>query len=229
MKSIYRLYSGIALLAISFISSSVISQVPADLYSGLKWRNIGPYHGGRISAVSGAVGDGRQQGVFYAGAPIGGLWKTTSGGVTWFQIFDQFQNVDSIGAVQVAPSDPNIVYVGTGDSVAGPSGDGMYKSTDAGKTFVHIGLEETTKINKICVDPKDPNIVVVSTQGDATHNGRGIYRTTDGGKTWENTLRPDNANGTRDVEYAYDMPNVIFAASQGAGGGFGGGASGRGR
>ena len=223
MNNKYRLLLGIALLAITFVSTTVNSQAPADLFSGLRWRNIGPFHGGRISAVSGAVGDGTQQGVFYAGAPIGGLWKTTSGGVTWFQIFDQFQNVDSIGAVQVAPSDPNIVYVGTGDSVQGPSGDGMYKSTDAGKNFVHIGLEETTKINKICVDPKDPNIVVVSTQGDAAHNGRGIYRTTDGGKTWENTLRPENANGTRDVEYAYDMPNVIFATSQGAGGGFGGG------
>ncbi|HYJ90260.1 MAG TPA: hypothetical protein VEV84_03050 [Pyrinomonadaceae bacterium] len=222
MKTNHRLILGFALLAIAFISSAVNSQVSGDLYSGLKWRNIGPYHGGRISAISAPIGEG-QTGVFYAGAPIGGLWKTTSAGVTWFQIFDQFQNVDSIGAVQVAPSDPNVVYVGTGDSVQGPSGDGMYKSTDAGKTFVHIGLDETTKINKICVDPKDPNIVVVSTQGDATHNGRGIYRTTDGGRTWENTLRPENANGTRDVEYAYDMPNVIFATSQGAGGGFGGG------
>ena len=195
-----------------------------DLISGLRWRSIGPFHGGRISAVSGAVGEG-QYGVFYVGAPIGGLWKTTSGGVTWVQIFDQFKNVDSIGAVQVAPSDPNIVYVGTGDSVGGPAGDGMYKSTDAGKTFTHIGLDETTKINKIVIDPKNPNIVIVSTQGDDQRNGRGIYRTTDGGKTWENTLRPENANGTRDVEYAFDKPNVIFAASQGAGGGFRGEAS----
>ena len=200
-----------------------VSAVPTDDLAGLRWRNIGPFHGGRISAVSGAVGEG-QAGVFYVGAPIGGLWKTTSGGATWFQIFDQFQNVDSIGAVQVAPSDPNIVYVGTGDSVQGPSGDGMYKSTDAGKTFVHIGLEETTKINKMVVDPKDPNIVVVSAQGDLTHSGRGIYRTTDGGKTWENTLRPENANGTRDLEFAFDLPNVMFATAQGAGGGFGGGA-----
>ncbi|HYJ91119.1 MAG TPA: hypothetical protein VEV84_07415, partial [Pyrinomonadaceae bacterium] len=228
MKINYRLCLGVALFAILFVTSLVTTQVPADLYSGLKWRNIGPFHGGRISAVSGAVGEG-QSGVFYAGAPIGGLWKTTSAGVTWFQIFDQFKNVDSIGAVQVAPSDPNIVYVGTGDSVQGPSGDGMYKSTDAGKTFVHIGLEETTKINKICVDPKDPNIVIVSTQGDTTHNGRGIYRTTDGGKTWENPLRPENANGTRDVEYAFDTPNVIFATSQSSiGGGFGGGFGGGG-
>src|SRR3954452_2370268 len=170
-------------LGIALFFVAVNSQVPSDLYSGLRWRNIGPFHGGSISSVSGAVGEG-QYGVFYAGAPIGGLWKTTSGGVTWVQIFDQFKNVDSIGAVQVAPSDPNIVYVGTGDSVGGPAGDGMYKSVDAGKTFMHIGLEETTKINKIVIDPKDPNIVIVSTQGDATHAGRGIYVTTNGGRNW---------------------------------------------
>jgi len=195
--------------------------VADDLFAGLSWRNIGPFHGGRISAVSGAIG---QAGVFYLGTPAGGVWKTTSGGVTWFPIFDQFTNVDSIGAVQVAPSDPNIVYVGTGDSVGGSSGDGMYRSNDAGRTWTHIGLDETTKINKMVVDPKDPNIVIVSTQGDAKRTGQGIYRTTDGGKTWENTLRTENANGTRDVEYAFDDPNVIFATSQGAGGGFGGGA-----
>jgi hypothetical protein len=131
--------------------------------------------------------------------------------------------VDSVGAIQVAPSDPNIVYAGTGDSVQGSLGDGMYKSTDAGKTWTHIGLEETTKINKITVDPRDPNLVVASTQGDARHTGQGIYRSTDGGRTWENTLRPENANGTRDLEYAYDMPNLMFATSQGAGGGPGGG------
>ena len=196
-----------------------------DLFGGLRWRNIGPFHGGRVSAVTGAIG---QPGVFYIGAPAGGIWKTTNAGVSWFPIFDQFTNVDSIGAIQVAPSDPNIVYAGTGDSVGGSSGDGMYKSTDAGKTWAHIGLEETTKINKMVIDPKDPNIVVVSTQGDARHNGQGIYRTTDGGKTWENTLRPENANGTRDVEYAFDMPNVIFATSQGSSGGFGGGFGGGG-
>ena len=191
-----------------------------DLFAGLRWRNIGPFHGGRISAVTGAIG---QPGMFYLGAPAGGIWKTTNAGVSWFPIFDQFTNVDSIGAIQVAPSDPNIVYAGTGDSVQGSSGDGMYKSTDAGRTWTHIGLEETTKINKMVIDPRDPNIVVVSTQGDARHTGQGIYRTADGGKTWENTLRPENANGTRDVEYAFDMPNVIFATSQGGGGGFGGG------
>jgi photosystem II stability/assembly factor-like uncharacterized protein len=230
MKINYRVFLIIAVFGLALISAAVIPHaVDArvavnatpndDLFAGLRWRNIGPFHGGRVSAVTGAIG---QPGTFYLGAPIGGIWKTTNAGVSWFPIFDQFTNVDSIGAIQVAPSDPNIVYVGTGDSVQGPSGDGMYKSIDAGKTWTHIGLEETTKINKMVVDPKDPNLVVVSTQGDAHHNGQGIYRTTDGGKTWENTLRPENANGTRDVEYAFDMPNVIFATSQGAGGGFGG-------
>src|SRR5258706_4655645 len=224
---------GITLFAVSFNAQGPnnragtnieVNPLPADdLFAGLRWRNIGPFHGGRISAVSGAIG---QAGVFYVGAPAGGLWKTTSGGVTWFPIFDQFQNVDSIGAVQVAPSDPNIVYVGTGDSVGGSSGDGMYKSTDAGYTWTHIGLEETTKINKITVDPKDPNLVLASTQGDAMHGGQGIYRSTDGGKTWVNVLKPENANGTRDLEYAFDKPNVMFATSQGSGGGFGGGGGG---
>lgn len=241
MRTTYRFLLIVVLFVIALFTASFYAQDPRDtvetitfanvvgpaddLFAGLRWRNIGPFHGGRISAVTGAVGEG-QSGVFYVGAPIGGLWKTTSGGVTWFQIFDQFTNVDSIGAVQVAPSNPNIVYVGTGDSVGGPSGDGMYKSIDAGKTWTHIGLEETTKINKMVVDPKDPNLVIVSTQGDAKHTGQGIYRTTDGGKTWTNVLKPENANGTRDVEYAFDKPNVMFATSQGAGGGFGGGGGG---
>ncbi len=164
MKTNYRVLLIIAVFGIALFTAAVnyalgahvtVNAVPGDeLFSGLRWRNIGPFHGGRISAVTGAIG---QPGVFYLGAPAGGIWKTTSAGVTWFPIFDQFTNVDSIGAIQVAPSDPNIVYAGTGDSVQGSLGDGMYKSIDAGKTWTHIGLEETTKINKMVVDPKDPN------------------------------------------------------------------------
>ena len=192
-----------------------------DLYAGLKWRNIGPFHGGRVASVTGAIG---QPGVFYIGTPLGGIWKTTSAGVTWYPIFDQVTAVDSVGAIQVAPSDPDIIYAGTGDSVGGSDGDGMYKSTDAGKTWTHIGLEDTTRINKMVVDPKDPDIVVVSTTGDATHKGGGVYRTSDGGRTWQNVLKPEGFNGTRDIEYEFDMPGVIFATTQGTGGGFGGGA-----
>ena len=238
MKTNYRVSLLAALLGITLFTAAVnshsliyavgrrgeVNMAPGDdLFAGLRWRNIGPFHGGRISAVTGAVG---QLGVFYVGAPAGGIWKTTSAGVTWFPIFDQFTNVDSVGAIQVAPSDPNIVYAGTGDSVQGSLGDGMYKSTDAGKTWTHIGLEDTVKINRIVIDPKDPNLVLASTQGDARHKGQGVYRSTDGGKTWMNVLKPENANGTRDLEYAFDMPNVMFATAQGSGGGFGGGGGG---
>src|SRR2546421_7401625 len=236
MKTNYRVLSIVAVFGITLFTAAVNAQGPKnaegdrvepnvasgdDLIAGLRWRNIGPFHGGRIAAVTGAIG---QPGVFYIGAPAGGIWKTTSAGVTWSPIFDQFTNVDSVGAIQVAPSDTNIVYAGTGDSVQGSLGDGMYKSIDAGKTWTHIGLEDTVKINKIVVDPKDPNLVLASTQGDARHSGQGVYRSTDGGKTWTNVLKPENANGTRDLEYAFDTPHVMFATSQSlGGGGFGGG------
>ena len=200
--------------------------VTPGLYSALKWRSIGPFHGGRVASVTGAIG---QPGVFYIGTPLGGIWKTTSAGVTWYPIFDQVTQVDSVGAIQVAPSDPNVIYAGTGDSVAGSDGDGMYKSIDAGRTWTHIGLEETTRINKMVVDPKDPDIVLASTTGDATHKGGGVYRTSDGGRTWQNVLKPEGFNGTRDIEYEFDAPNFIFATAQGGGGGFGGGGAAAGR
>ena len=123
-------------LAIVFcFALGAAAQVSPDLFSGLQWRNIGPYHGGRIASVFGVIGE---PGTFYVGLPQGGIWKTTSGGMTWYPIFDQVTEVDSIGAIQVAPSDANIIYAGSGDAVAnaatGTNGDGMYKSMDAGKT-----------------------------------------------------------------------------------------------
>jgi photosystem II stability/assembly factor-like uncharacterized protein len=187
-----------------------------DLYAGLKWRNIGPFHGGRIASVTGAIG---QPGVYYFGTPLGGIWKTTSAGVTWYPIADQLTNIDSVGAIQVAPSNSDIVYAGSGDPIAGGDGDGMYKSSDAGKTWTHIGLEQVTRISKMVIDPRDPNLVVVGAVGDARHPGGGVYRTTDGGHTWEKVLAaPQGAAGFRDLEYAFDMPNVMLAATMGAGG-----------
>jgi photosystem II stability/assembly factor-like uncharacterized protein len=195
------------------------AQVNPSLYAGLKWRNVGPFHGGRISAVSGVNG---QPGVYYMGTPMGGIWKTTSAGVTWFPLTDHIHSFDSIGAVQVAPSDPNIIYAGTGDPIRGSLGNGMWKSTDAGKTWHHIGLEDTVKIDRILVDPHNPNLVLVSALGDDHHTGGGVYRSTDGGKTWTNVLKPAGYKGTRDLEYAYDDPSVMLAATQGNGGfGFG--------
>ncbi len=190
------------------------AQVSTDLFSGLQWRNVGPYHGGRVASVSGAIGE---PGTFYAGMPQGGIWKTTSGGTTWYPIFDQVTEVDSIGAIQVAPSNPNIIYAGSGDAVAnantGTNGDGMYKSTDAGKTWAHIGLEGTTRIPKIIVDPKDPNIVIAAAMGGATGTQRGIFRTDNGGQTWTNVLHPDSETGVRDLSSPFDMPNVVFATT----------------
>ncbi len=218
-------------LAVSSILASAFTaaaQINPTLYSGLNWRNVGPFHGGRISSVSGAIG---QPGVFYAGTPLGGIWKTTSGGVTWFPIFDQEKSVDSIGAVQVAPSNPDIVYAGAGDPIQGSLGNGMWKSTDAGKTWQHIGLEDTVKITSIVVDPADPNLVLVSALGDTAHKGGGIYRSTDGGQAWTNVLKPADYEGARDLQYAYDDPSVMLAATQGTGGagpGGGGGGGGRG-
>lgn len=206
----------------AFVVSSILAsaftataQINPDLYAGLNWRNVGPFHGGRISAVTGAVG---QPGVFYAGTPLGGIWKTTSAGVTWFPIFDQEKSVDSIGAIQVAPSNPDIVYAGAGDPIQGSLGNGMWKSIDAGKTWRHIGLEDTVKISNIVVDPADPELVLVSALGDTTRHGGGIYRSTDGGQTWTNVLKPADYDGTRDLQYAYDDPSVMLAATQGTGG-----------
>jgi photosystem II stability/assembly factor-like uncharacterized protein len=199
--------------------------VSADLYGGLKWRNIGPFHGGRISAVTGVIGE---PGAFYVGTPMGGVWKTTSAGVTWLPIVDQLTEIDSIGAVQVAPSDHNILYVGSGDPIAGGDGNGMYKSTDGGRTWTHIGLEQTHRISKMIVDPKDANVVVAAAVGD-NNNGEagGVYRTTDGGHTWQKVLTPKGATAVRDLGYDFSAPNIMFATTLGLGGrGFGAPAAG---
>ncbi len=195
------------------------AQVNPNLYAGLKWRNVGPFHGGRISSVTGAVG---QSGTFYAGTPMGGIWKTTSGGVTWFPLSDQETSFDSVGAIQAAPSDANIIYAGTGDPISGSLGNGMWKSTDAGATWKHIGLEDTVKVSSIVVDPANPNLVVVSALGDALHHGGGVYRSTDGGATWTNVLKTPDYDGVRDLQSAFDAPKVMLAATQGTGGGRGG-------
>lgn len=191
------------------------AQVNSNLYAGLEWRNVGPFHGGRISSVSGVLGD---PGTFYMGTPLGGIWKTTSAGVTWLPIFDQETSVDSIGAIQVAPSAPGIIYAGAGDPIGGSLGNGMWKSTDAGNTWQHIGLEDAVKIDSILVDPADPNLVIVSALGDDHHKGGGVWRSTDGGQNWTNVLKPADYDGTRDLEYAYDDPSVMLASTQGTAG-----------
>jgi photosystem II stability/assembly factor-like uncharacterized protein len=206
---------GLAFAAVLGLGLSASAQVNPDLYAGLKWRNDGPFHGGRIGGVGGVIG---QPNVFYAATPQGGIWKTTSAGVTWFPVFDRYKQIDSFGAIEVAPSNPDIVYAGSGDPIGGSLGDGMWKSTDAGKTWQNIGLDNTVKIAKIVIDPKDPNTVLIAGLGDATHPGGGVWRTTDGGQTWTNVLKPAGYPGVRDIEYDYDQPNLILAATQGTGG-----------
>jgi photosystem II stability/assembly factor-like uncharacterized protein len=218
----------ISLAVVLCFAFGAAAQVSPDLFSGLQWRNVGPYHGGRIASVTGVIGE---PGTFYVGLPQGGIWKTTSGGMTWYPIFDEVTDVDSIGAIQVAPSNPKIIYAGSGDAVSsattGTNGNGMYKSTDAGRTWAHIGLEGTTKIPKIIVDPKDPNIVIVVAMGGATGTQRGIFRTDNGGQTWTNVLHPDDQTGGRDLSSPFDEPNVIFASTEAESRGFpaGGGAA----
>jgi hypothetical protein len=184
--------------------------IPSTLLGGLTWRNVGPFRAGRVSAVSGAIG---QPGVFYMGMVLGGVWKTTSAGTTWYPIFDSIKDVSSIGSVEVAPSDPNIVYVGTGST---GDGNGLYKSTDAGKTWRHLpGFEDSGQIPALLVDPHDPNLLLVSVLGStrATSDRRGIYRSTDGGETWTKTLAVDANTGTQSLSWAYDHPNVVLAST----------------
>ncbi len=218
-------YWGLACAGVLASALGASAQVNPNLYAGLNWRNVGPFHGGRISSVTGVVG---QSGTFYAGTPMGGIWKTTSGGVTWFPLSDGETSFDSVGAIQVAPSNPEIVYAGTGDPISGSLGNGMWKSTNAGATWKHIGLEDTVKIGSIVVDPTDPNLVLVSALGDTTRRGGGLYRSVNGGATWTNVLKTPDYDGVRDLQSAFDAPKVMLAATQGTGGA-GGGGGGRGQ
>src|SRR5712692_904675 len=183
-----------------------------EVYGELRWRYVGP-EGNRISAVAGVPGDPL---VYYAGSASGGIAKTTDGGVHWQQIFDD-QPVQSIGSLAVAPSDPNIVWAGTGEAWIRSHisiGDGIYKSTDAGKTWTHVGLEKTGRIGRIVVHPGNPDVVYVAALGHSygPQQERGIYRTTDGGKTWERVLFVDENTGASDVVMDPNNPRILFAA-----------------
>ncbi|HUQ82571.1 MAG TPA: hypothetical protein VM076_15585 [Gemmatimonadaceae bacterium] len=203
------------ILLASVPRTPVAPPIDPRLLAGLAWRNVGPFRGGRVAAVSGAIG---QPGVFYMGLPGGGVWKTTSAGETWVPVFDSVAAVSSIGAVEVAPSDPNIVYAGAGDLITGlgiNEGNGVYKSTDAGATWQHVGLDESKQIPSMLVDPHDPNVVLVAAQGDVhkKSESRGVFRTTDGGRTWTRTLFADDSTGIQKLARAFDVPNVIFATT----------------
>ena len=184
-----------------------------DLH-GFKWRCIGPPRGGRVVAVAGDPVDPL---VFYFGACAGGVWKTEDGGTYWECVSDGFLKSATIGALAVAPSDPNVVYAGTGETtirIDVSYGDDMYKSTDAGRTWVHIGLENSKHIGEIRVHPTNPEHLYVAVFGDAfgASEERGVYRSLNGGNTWERVLSQNNETGAIDISLDPRNPRVIFAA-----------------
>jgi photosystem II stability/assembly factor-like uncharacterized protein len=188
------------------------AQQPAAGFSGLHWRMLGPFRGGRVDAVSGVHGRPNE---FYFGSVNGGVWKTIDGGRVWTPVFDS-QPVASIGALAVAPSEPDTVYVGTGESTLRDSmgfGNGVYKSIDAGRSWTHLGLDETHHIGRVAIDPKNPNVVFVAAIGHlyAANPDRGVFRTKDGGKTWQKVLFKSDDIGAVDVVIDPTNSNVVYA------------------
>ena len=186
----------------------------AGPFGALRWRSIGPQRGGRSIAVAGSAGRPLE---YYFGATGGGLWKTTDGGVTWQPVTDNQIASSSVGAVAVAPSNPDVVYIGTGETeIRGniAPGDGVYKTTDAGKTWTHVGLRDAQNIAKIRVHPTNPDVVFVAAFGHhaAPNAERGIFRTKDGGKTWEKVLARDPKTGGIEVVLDPNNPSVLYAS-----------------
>ena len=186
-------------------------QFPPSLYANLEWRCIGPFRGGRTVAATGVPNNPN---LFYIGVNNGGVWKTTDAGRTWVPIFDG-QPTGSIGALAVAPSNPNVIYVGSGEGLRRPdlsTGDGIYKSTDAGKTWQHLGLRDGQQITSILIDPQDPNRVFVAVLGHpyGPNSERGVFRSTDGGATWQKILYKDDDTGAADLAFDPKNPQIIY-------------------
>jgi photosystem II stability/assembly factor-like uncharacterized protein len=180
---------------------------------GLQWRQIGPFRGGRALAVTGVIG---QPNTYYFGAVSGGVWKTVDGGQNWEPLFDK-QPLQSIGAIAVAGSDPNIIYVGTGEACIRGNithGEGVYKSSDAGKTWASVGLRDTQHVGRVIIDPHNPDRVFVAAMGHAygPNVERGVFRSTDGGKTWQKVLYKDEKTGAIDITFDPGNSQILFAA-----------------
>ena len=209
-KLLHVLFVGACLAALAPGQAQTVSP---RLYSDMDWRLIGPFRGGRAVAVSGVPGSGT---IFYFGSVDGGVWKTTNAGTTWKPVFDG-QPVASIGALAVAPSDPKVIYVGTGETDIRSdlaSGAGVYKSIDGGDSWKYIGLKETRQIAKIVVDPSNPDIVYVGALGHAygPNSERGVYKSADGGATWQHVLDKGPELGAADLAIAAGKPKVLFAS-----------------
>src|ERR1700737_625678 len=187
-------------------------QYDPKLFSDLRWRCIGPFRGGRSLVLTGVA---HQPNLFLMAAVNGGVWKTTDFGNTWEPIFDD-QDTGSVGAIAVAPSDPKIIYVGSGEGLQRPdlsTGDGIYKSIDAGKTWAHLGLRDGQQIPYIIVDPHDANRLFVAVLGHpyGPNVERGVFRSTDGGRTFQKVLYKDENTGASDLEFDPRNPDIVYA------------------
>ena len=187
---------------------------PKSPFEGMKYRLVGPFRGGRVLAVAGVPGE---SGTYYFGAVAGGMWKTTDGGLSWKPLWDKFAEASpSVGAIAVAPSDPNVIYVGTGEACIRGNivmGNGVYKSIDAGKTWKYVGLRDTYSIGRMIVHSKDANTVYVAALGHpfGPNPTRGIFRSRDGGKSWQRILYVDDKTGGIDIQFDLSNPNIFFA------------------
>src|SRR5260370_2744000 len=193
--------------------AALAQTVPESSYAALRWRLIGPFRGGRVLTVAGIPGDPT---TFYFGSVDGGVWKTPNAGVTWEPLFDH-EPVASIGALALAPSGPRVTYVRTGERDMRQnitSGAGVYKSSDGGAHWAHLGLDDTRHIGKIVVDPRNPSVVLVAALGHAygPNTERGVFRSADGGRTWDRVLYKDAETGAIDLALDPGDPEQMYAA-----------------
>ena len=205
--------ASLAVLGLAAAPAVAASNPPQSAFNALTWRGIGPYRGGRALAVAGVPG---HPDTFYFGAAAGGVWKTADAGASWKPLFDAEPNA-SIGAIAVAPSNPDIIYVGTGEGALRGDitwGDGVYRSADGGKTWTNVGLKDTRQIGAILVDPGNPDIALVAAIGHAfgPNAERGVFRTTDGGKTWTKVLYKDDHTGAVDITFDPHNAQIVYAA-----------------
>jgi len=209
---VHALGIGLLLALIGVPAIAIAQQVNPEMFRALHWRSIGPGRGGRVRALTGVAS---QPNVFYMAQVNGGVWKTDDYGRTWNPIFDD-QPTGSVGSIAVAPSDPNLIYVGSGEGLQRPDlsvGDGIYKSTDAGKTWTHLGLRDGQQIPQIAVDPRNSEVILVAVAGHpyGPNEERGIFRSTDGGKTFDKVLYKDENVGGADVLFDPKNPDVAYA------------------
>src|SRR5258708_27326436 len=210
-----RVVSSLVCVALPLVAQApAAARFDSTWFAGMKWREIGPFRGGRVATVA---GDPANALVFYAGVTGGGVWKTTDAGLTWKPVTDGQISSGSIGALAVAEADPNVVYVGSGESTLRGNvspGDGMYRSTDAGKTWAKIGLADAGQIARIAVHPKDADLVYVAVIGHvfAPNPTRGVYRSKDGGKTWQKILSKNDSTGAIDLWLDPQNPRIVYAA-----------------